>query len=97
VRGLQRDVAEEFYEREWAKVKGDKYELETKDEMKLRTGFSPDLADWLAIAMEGARRNGFMIESLPEYESKDEDRDDYLRKALTKYMSTVKSRSMSYA
>ena len=96
VRGLPRDVAEEFYEREWAKVKGDKYELETKDEMKLRTGFSPDLADWLAIAVEGARRNGFMIESQPEYEGANRKDDDYLQTELTKYRQGIKKRQLNY-
>jgi hypothetical protein len=38
LRGLPREVAEEFYMREWTKEKGDKYELETKDDTKERTG-----------------------------------------------------------
>jgi hypothetical protein len=64
IRELPQDVAEEFYTREWTKEKGDRYELETKDETKKRTGISPDLADWAVILIEGARRLGFTIERL---------------------------------
>ena len=97
MRELPRDVAEEFYLREWTKEKGDKYELETKDETKQRTGFSPDLADWCAILIEGARRLGFMIENLPEYEGQKPKDEDYLQKELTKFRQTIKRRSLSYA
>lgn len=64
MRSLPESVAEEFFLREWKKVHGDRYELETKEEMKLRTGSSPDYADWLSIAVEGARRLGFRIAKL---------------------------------
>jgi hypothetical protein len=68
VRGLPTDVMEEFCMREWRRVNGDKIELETKDEMKERVGRSPDLADWLSIAVEGARRRGFVISRLGSQE-----------------------------
>ena len=55
---------EEMAMREWDKVKENKYKLETKKEMKLRVGRSPDLGDWLTIAVEGARRRGFQINKL---------------------------------
>ena len=42
-------------------VRGDKIEVEPKSEMKKRMNRSPDLADWLAISVEGARRLGFQI------------------------------------
>lgn len=61
IRGLTEDVIDEGCMREWALVKGDKYELETKDDMKQRTGRSPDLFDWLSIVVEMARRKGFQI------------------------------------
>lgn len=93
---LPADVAGEFYEREWAKGKGDRYELETKEEMKDRTGYSPDLADWLAIAVEGARRLGFMVESMPEHDGPRKPDDDYLAKELAKYQQERKKRQLSY-
>lgn len=68
VRGLPSAVMEEFCMREWDRVNGDRIELETKTDMKERVGRSPDLADWLAIAVEGARRRGFQISKLGSIE-----------------------------
>lgn len=96
VRELPNDVAEEFYEREWTLAKGGRYELETKDEMKLRCGYSPDLADWLGIAVEGARRLGFMVEALPEFQGQNKENEEYLKIELTKYRQSLKKRSLSY-
>lgn len=64
LRNLPLDVMEEGCQREWKTVKGNKTEIETKAEMKERTGRSPDLFDWLVTALEGARRKGFMISKL---------------------------------
>jgi len=61
VRNFPTDVAQEFELREWYLVKGDKRELETKEDTKERMGKSPDLADWASIIVEGARRLGFSI------------------------------------
>lgn len=96
IRELPKDVAEEFYMREWTKEKGDKYELETKEETKKRMGISPDLADWAAIIMEGARRMGFMIENLPDTESARKQEADYLEKELQRYRRDARKRSLSY-
>lgn len=84
VRNLPEDVMEELCMREWEYTTNNKYTLEPKSGtpgkdgtprrpgMKERTGRSPDLADWLSIAVEGARRRGFNIARLAnaEYESK---------------------------
>lgn len=64
IRGLPADVMEEGCQREWKIVRGNRIEIETKEEMKLRTGRSPDLFDWLATAIEGARRKGFQISKM---------------------------------
>lgn len=61
MRNLPEDVMLELSRRIWRTVRGDKYEVETKDEMKERVDESPDLADWLVTAVEGARRLGFQI------------------------------------
>lgn len=95
IRELPKDVAEEFYMREWTKEKGDRYELETKDQTKKRMGVSPDLADWAAIIMEGARRQGFTIESLPDSDGNRKD-NDWLLKELTKYRQSRKKYQLSY-
>lgn len=68
LRGLPEDVMEELCMREWDKVKEDKIRIETKKDMKERVGRSPDLGDWLAIAIEGARRRGFQIAKLANEE-----------------------------
>lgn len=64
VRNLATDVMDEGCLRMWEKVKGDKIEVESKEEMKLRVGRSPDLFDQLAILVEGARQRGFQVKKL---------------------------------
>ncbi len=61
MRELPEDVMNEGARRLWRPFRGDKIEIETKAEMKERTGESPDLFDWLVTAVEGARRLGFQI------------------------------------
>ncbi len=64
VRNFPIEAAQEFELREWYLVKGDKRELETKDDTKTRMGKSPDLADHASIICEGARRLGFSIQRM---------------------------------
>lgn len=98
VRKFPRAAAEEFGRREWRYVYNDRYELETKDDYKERyNGESPNYADSLVIAVEGARRLGFMIENLPKYEAESSRDSDYLQDELTKYQSTLKKRRLTYA
>lgn len=63
-RGLTEDVMTEGCSREFKRVGGNKIEVETKEEMKLKTGRSPDLFDALAIGVEGARQRGFTIKRM---------------------------------
>ncbi|MFI5106059.1 MAG: hypothetical protein ACHP79_14130, partial [Terriglobales bacterium] len=60
-RGMTEDVLLEGCAREWKTVGANKIEVETKAEMKLKTGRSPDLFDALVAGVEGARRLGFRI------------------------------------
>ncbi len=64
IRGLPEDVMNELCMRQWERVRDDKIEAESKIEMKERTRKSPDLGDWAAIILEGARRKGFQISKL---------------------------------
>lgn len=65
VRNFPQDVMEEMSMREWDWIKGEKkIALETKVDMKLRVGRSPDLGDWASICVEGARQRGFQIPKL---------------------------------
>lgn len=65
VRKLPRNVADEGQLRMFSIVSGNKVEVEPKDEMKKRIRKSPDLFDWLAIAVEGCRQRGFKILRVP--------------------------------
>lgn len=67
--GLTEEVMEEFCMREWDRVTQDRIEIETKGDMKERTGRSPDLADWCAGIVEMARRKGFQISKLENEEA----------------------------
>lgn len=86
VRGLPEDVMEELCMREWRKINGDRIEVETKVEMKVRAGRSPDLGDWASICFEGARQRGFQISRLANAESRESIRSflrDLAEKATT--------------
>lgn len=63
-RGMTEDVLMEFCQREWGMTGRNKIQVEPKEEMKKKTGRSPDLADTIAIGTEGARRLGFVIKNL---------------------------------
>jgi len=73
VRGLTNEVCDELCAREWGRTKGDKIEVEGKDDTKERLGRSPDLGDWAAIIVEGARRLGFQIKRLESPETAHDD------------------------
>lgn len=64
IRGLPEDVMNELCMRQWDRVANDKIEVESKVDMKERTRKSPDLGDWAAIILEGARQRGFQISKL---------------------------------
>lgn len=69
IRQLPVSVLDELASREWTIVRGNKRELETKDETKERLGRSPDRADAYCITLEGARRLGFNINGLESGEN----------------------------
>ncbi len=73
MRNLPEDVLDELAAREWTEVKGNKKELESKEDMKPRFGKSPDKADALATCLFGAIRRGFKIR---RFILQNEDRDD---------------------
>ena len=64
IRDLPKDVMWEGCARIYRVVKGNRLEIEPKDEMKERVNKSPDLFDWLSIAVEGARQRGFKIQRI---------------------------------
>jgi len=64
VRGFTDEVIEEFCNREWTIVAGNKIEVEPKHKMKEKIGRSPDIADAIAVGFYGARKLGFVIRKL---------------------------------
>ncbi len=96
VRNLPDEVVEEGSMRMWDKVRGDKYEIETKKDMKERVGRSPDFADWASIAIEGARRRGFQISKLAN-DSEDSDEKTWLRDLRNKQKDLRAKHSLTYA
>ncbi len=73
LRGLTEEVMLEGCQREWKNVAGNRIELETKTEMKLKTGRSPDLFDAFAVGVEGARQKGFVIGRIDNLTSRPTD------------------------
>lgn len=63
-RGLTEEACNEFSAREWKMVAGNKIEVETKEDMKLKSGRSPDIADAIAAGLFGCRKRGFTISRL---------------------------------
>lgn len=60
-RGLTEDAMREGCIREFKQVKGNKIEVETKADMKVKSGRSPDLFDAICYGLHGALRRGFVI------------------------------------
>lgn len=97
VRGLTMEVALDASPREWQRVRGDKIEIETKKDMKKRTGISPDLADWAVIGVEGARRRGFMIQNLAEPQKPTSRSTNALYREAMDYRKLIDSRQLRAA
>lgn len=95
-RGMTEDVMLEGCAREWKMVGANKIEVETKADMKEKTGRSPDLFDALAVGVEGARRLGFIIRKLAnkEYDYID---DGWKRDLKRKNFDAMKSRSLVHS
>lgn len=68
VREMSPDIIKEGQRRLWYLSERNKMDVEPKDEMKERTGRSPDLADCAVAGLEGARRLGFPLGRLEEKE-----------------------------
>jgi hypothetical protein len=95
-RGMTEEVMMEGSAREWKMVGANKHEVETKEEMKLKTGRSPDLFDALSIGMEGARQRGFVIRRM--HNEKRRITDDAWKKELRRQAALLwSSKELNYA
>jgi len=63
-RGMTEDVMAEGCAREWKRVGANKIQVETKEELKKKTGRSPDLFDALVCGVWGALQKGFVIRNI---------------------------------
>ena len=96
IRNFPVDVMEEMCMRMWERVEGSKkIKVEPKDKMKERTGRSPDLGDWCAIAVEGCRRRGFQISKLANDEDEVQS-NQWLRNLERKQEKWRLHHSLSY-
>lgn len=93
-RGMTEDVLLEFSQREWGMVGRNKIQVEPKADMKLKTGRSPDLADTVALGVEGVRRLGFIIKNLGKQIIP--HREDWLKDAREKMRDARKKHELRY-
>lgn len=94
--GLQDEVMNEGCIREYGVTKGNKIELETKEDTKERMGRSPDLFDALATGVEGARRLGFKIQRLGAEIIESRDPMKFLDDLRRKQDKLLKSKRLTY-
>jgi hypothetical protein len=95
-RGMRDAAMMEFCQREWRMVGANKIEVETKADMKEKIGKSPDIADAIAIGIEGARRLGFRIDMPVSREYKTQT-DAWKTKLREKSLSQWSEGRLTYA
>lgn len=95
IRGMTEEVLEEFCMREWDRVAGDRIEIEPKQDMKERTGRSPDLADWCAGVLEMARRKGFQISKLAN-EAERKTTPNNLLVVAVRHRNIIRSKELTF-
>jgi hypothetical protein len=93
--GLPETVMNEGCIREYGVTTGNRIELESKVDTKKRMGRSPDEFDWLATAIEGARRLGFKIRKLGDVGSHTEDSSKWLDERRSKINKLMKSKQLT--
>lgn len=95
-REFPKSAVKEFSEREWVWARGTRYELETKEDFKKRCGYSPNKADAVAIAVEGARRLGFQIGRIKETRQSDSEDRNWLEREADKHRQAMRNMELSY-
>lgn len=98
IRELPEDVMMEGCWRQYETVAGNKKQVEPKDEMKERTGKSPDLFDWVVGILEMARRAGFTLAKLGDAtaaETKEEP--TWYEIEAVEYERAIKNRMLNHA
>lgn len=96
LRGLPEDVCAEGCMREYGLVAGNRIEVEKKEDTKERMGRSPDLFDWLATLVEGARQRGLKIKRLGIEFNQDNPDQQWLLDMHRRQQELMKSKSLNY-
>lgn len=96
MRGMTETLIQEGCQREWKIVGKNKIEVESKADMKEKTGKSPDFYDTFAVACEGARRLGFVIDNKLPRLVKPQDRNDWRRKLKEKASAEWAEANLNY-
>lgn len=96
-RGLSKEAMWEFSSREWKMVSGNRIEVESKEEMKVKTGRSPDIADAIAVGMFGARQRGFKIQRLGTAEPRRRGGRDWRDDLRKKAADANKAKQLNYS
>lgn len=97
-RGLTEDIMSEGCQREWKMVAGNKIEVESKKDMKMKTGRSPDLFDGLVCGVEGARQLGFQILNLSRKAKQSRFQTEAWKKDLQRRaVQAWRSKALSYS
>ena len=97
MRNMTETLIQEGCQREWRIVGKNKIEVESKQDMKEKTGKSPDFYDTFAVGFEGARRLGFIIDNKLPRLIKPADRNDWRRKLREKSQADWKEGSLEYS
>lgn len=95
LRGMDQETMEEMCSREW-NLKGFRYEVEPKGDMKERIGRSPDKGDCLAILIEGARRRGFQISKLANQEET-KPSSEWFTTRSNRHSEILRSKELTFA
>ena len=97
VRNFSREVAEEGQLRLYEIVAGNKIEIESKEDLRMRVNKSPDLMDSAAMVVEMARRKGFRIERLgSDVEVDDSKNFDWFTRIADKARTASSKHSLSF-
>lgn len=96
IKGLTEEAIDEGSMREWSLVAGNKIEIESKRDMKDRTGFSPDIFDWVACIVEGARRRGFKIIKMANQEEETQNKQ-FVRDLVERQRKLREGHQLNYA
>lgn len=96
-RQITEEAVSEFGAREWKLVSGNRIEVETKEEMKVKIGRSPDLADAIAVGVHGAMQRGFKIARILAEDDGPRESPRWKQEARDKARALAQTGQLNYA